>query len=107
MAEGLHHYHLRKRGVIPSDDTPHIRMIDKMIFVIGALGPILTIPQVYDVWVNHQAMGVSVISWTAYVIFDIFWVYYGVVHKERAIIFTYILWIMLNGMVALGAFIYR
>ena len=48
----------------------------------------------------------SIITWTANFLFSIVWVIYGVVHKEKSIVLTYALWILINGLIALGAFIY-
>ena len=89
MLNGFHHFHLRKRGVISSKNTKSIRVIDRFIFVVGALGPIMTIPQLYEIWVHKDARGVSLISWSSYFIFSIFWIIYGIVHKEKVIVFTY------------------
>jgi hypothetical protein len=39
--------------------------------------------------------------------FDIVWIAYGIVHREKLIVFTYCLWVVMNGLVALGAIVYR
>ncbi len=107
MHEGFHHLHQRKRAGTEIPERPAVRVMDKVMYVIGALGPIMTVPQVVKIWVDHSVEGVSAISWMSYFIFSVFWIAYGILHKEKTIIFTYCLWFILNGLVAIGALIYR
>ena len=110
MDAGLHHQHLRKRLYRNLEAFPHPnatkRILDKVIFLVGALGPLSTIPQVYVIYATRDASGVSALSWFMYLIFSVIWVIYGVVHREKAIIFTYSLWILMNSLVAYGAILY-
>ncbi len=107
---GLHHYHKRKRVHKKLEPYPHPdkfkRFMDKAIYVVAILGPIMTLPQVINIWINKNASGVSVISWSSYVILSLFWLTYGILHKEKPIIFTSVLWIILDILIAVGAVIY-
>ena len=58
------------------------------------------------VWVDKNAAGLSLFTWTAYVVSPILWLIYGIVHKEKAIIFSNILWIIVDLAVLIGAIIY-
>jgi uncharacterized protein with PQ loop repeat len=108
---GLHHYHLRKRKFEKLESYPHPelsrRIMDHLIYVVGVLGPIFTIPQVLTIYLHHDAAGVSAISWLAYFLFSIFWFIYGLMHDEKPIIIANGLGIILNGLVAIGAFMYK
>ncbi len=106
MLDGLHHYHLRKRGIVASRDTWAVKILDRLIFVVGALGPIMTLPQLYGIWVTRQAEGVSLISWSSYFVFSMIWILYGVVHKEKPIIYTYTLWFVIEGLIIIGILLY-
>lgn len=77
-----------------------------MIYVIGVFGPIMTIPQLITIWVEKNASGVSVISWSAYMVVAIFWLIYGIMHKEKPIIVTYILWLVLEILIVIGILLY-
>lgn len=107
---GLHHFHVRKRIHQRHEKYPHPnklkRFMDKAIFVIGVIGPVMTIPQVNEIWINHNAAGVSILTWTTYIFTSIFWLAYGILHKEKPIIIAYILWIILNSLVVAGALMY-
>ena len=48
--------------------------------VLGAMSVftmLMTIPQVLTIWVGQQAAGVSVLSWSAYLLSAILWFWYG------------------------------
>ena len=50
--------------------------------------------------------GISLITWLMYSVFDIPWIVYGFVHKEKPIIITYTLWFIVNMAVVIGSIIY-
>lgn len=110
---GTHnHVHLRKRAVTKKlQPYPHpffsYRLLDRATYVVAILSPLSTIPQLYTIYVNHLASGIAPISWGLYTIFNFVWLVYGIVHKEKIIIFNSVLWIIIDGLVTLGALIYR
>lgn len=108
--EPIHHYHTRKRIYHKLEEYPHPdkwkRFLDKSIYIVGAVGPIMTIPQLMKIWVEKNASGVSVISWGAYLVTAIFWLSYGIAHKEKPIIFTYSIWIVLEIFIVIGTLMY-
>ena len=110
VVEALHHYHRRKRIHQKHEPYPHPdkwkRLMDKFIYVVGVAGPILTLPQLIKIWVEKNAAGVSAISWAGFLVAAVFWLMYGILHKEKPIIFTYTLWIILDGLVVAGVLIY-
>ncbi len=80
--------------------------MDRFIYVVGVFGPLMTIPQVTKIWFEKNATGVSVISWISYLLCAIFWLIYGVMHREKPIIVTYAIWIVLDFLIVIGALIY-
>ena len=76
------------------------------IYVVGVFGPLMTIPQVIKIWGDKTAAGVSLLSWVSYLFVAVFWVVYGVMHKEKPIIVTYSTWIILEIMVVAGIILY-
>ena len=109
-SEVLHHYHTRKRIYKEYEPYPHpIKwkgLIDKIIYPIGILGPILTIPQLLEVWISKNGSGISIFTWTSWILTAIFWLAYGIIHKEKPIIFSYIGWILIDLGVVIGAILY-
>jgi uncharacterized protein with PQ loop repeat len=107
---GLHHFHTRKRIHQKHEQYPHPdkwkRFMDKAVYAVGALGPLLTVPQLIKIWIDKNAAGVSVVSWSGFILYGFFWLAYGIMHKEKPIIFTYTLWIIFQAFIVIGAVIY-
>ena len=105
-----HHLHVRKRVHNNLEQYPHPdkfkNTLDKLIYIVGFLGPILTIPQAYSIYSLKDASGVSLISWVWYLIAAIIWLVYAIVHKEKPLIFTNILWILTDIIIVVGILIY-
>lgn len=110
MVEPLHHAHRRKRIHQKHEPYPHPhkwkRFLDRIIYVVGVAGPIVTIPQITKIWIEKNATGVSLTAWTGYTIFAVIWLLYGIAHKEKPIIITYSAVIIANTFVTIGTFIY-
>src|SRR3990167_1939878 len=104
------HFHLRKRMTGDVEPYPALspwkRLLGTIVYAAGIIGPIIALPQVILVYVGQDVAGISVISWLGWAILDIPWIVYGFVHKERPIIITYTLWMIINFSVAIGAVIY-
>lgn len=106
----MHHLHKRKRIHDKNELYPHSnkfkRFMDKIIFIVGIVGPGLTIPQIIKIFSMQSAAGVSLITWLGYLIASIFWIIYGILHKDKPIIVTYCMNIIVNLGVVIGTIIY-
>jgi uncharacterized protein with PQ loop repeat len=67
---------------------------------------LMTVPQVLTIWVGHQAAGVSVVSWSAYLLSAILWFWYGLQKRDKNIYLPCVGWIGLDTAVIVGAVIY-
>ncbi len=105
-SHGLHHFHKKKSRPNHEPHPKFKKFIDKGIYAVGVFGPIMTVPQVIKIWVEQNAAGVSVVSWASYLLAAVFWLVYGIVHREKPIIFTHILWIILELLVVIGVLRY-
>lgn len=108
QTSGLHHAHVRKRSQSEQFPHPHPwkKFLDKAIIIIGLIGPIMTIPQIVKIWSEKNAAGVSALSWSAYLFTAVFWLLYGLAHKEKPIILTYGAFIVLDIFIIIGTIIY-
>ncbi len=84
-----------------------ISVVDDFGYIASAIGLIMTIPQVLTIWVDKKTDGVSAITWISYSILGIFWIYYGIVHKAKPIIFGNIVGLLLNIAVVVGLLLIR
>ena len=102
----MHHYHVRKRREPYPARTWGMRLLDACVYTAGIIGPLATIPQIIKIYSSHDALGVSLLTWSMYALFDIPWIIYAIVHRERPLIVCYVLWFLANTTVAIGALLY-
>lgn len=110
-SHGMHHFHQRRRAFTEKVKEYFVRdkiksFFDKAIYVIALLGPSMTVPQSYIIWAHKSAENVSTITWSTYIFNSLFWLAYGILHKERPIILSNILWLLVNGSIILGIILY-
>ena len=67
---------------------------------------LMTIPQVWTIWVGHQAAGVSILSWSAYLVSAVLWFWFGIQQHDKNIYLPCVGWVGLDGAVIVGAVIY-
>jgi uncharacterized protein with PQ loop repeat len=67
---------------------------------------LMTIPQVLTIWVGQQAAGVSILSWSAYLLSALLWFWFGLQKRDRNIYLPCIGWIGLDAAVIAGAVVY-
>jgi uncharacterized protein with PQ loop repeat len=66
----------------------------------------MTIPQVFTIWVHHEAGGVSILSWSAYLLSALLWFWFGVQQRDKNIYLPCVGWIALDGAVVAGILVY-
>lgn len=108
---GMQHVEARKRWFKKLERFPHPDafkgLLDRLIYVIGILTIVMTVPQIARIWIGKTAIGVSPISWVFYLTASAFWMVYGIAHKSKPIIISYVGSIIVNAFVVIGIFIYQ
>ena len=67
---------------------------------------LMTIPQVVTIWFSHQAAGVSILSWSAYLLSAVLWFWLGIQKHDKNIYLPCVGWIALDTAVIVGVVIY-
>ena len=89
-------------GADSGSDTMLRRLLGGMsIFTL-----LMTIPQVLTIWLGQQAAGVSVLSWGAYLLSALLWLWYGLQKRDKNIYLPCVGWIGLDIAVIAGTLIY-
>jgi len=89
-------------GDVSRSDTVLRRVLGGMsVFTM-----LMTIPQVLAIWVGHQAAGVSVVSWSAYLLSAVLWFWYGLKLRDKNIYLPCVGWVGLDAAVIVGAIVY-
>ena len=77
--------------------------------VLGAMSVftlLMTTPQVWTIWVNHQVAGVSVVSWSAYLLSAVLWFWYGLQKRDKNIYLPCVGWVGMDAAVVIGALVH-
>jgi hypothetical protein len=105
------HLHRRKRIHKRHAPYPHpqkgVRWLDNLVSVVSVIFPLSTLPQLYEIWVRKQTAGVSLLTWSGFLLMQIPLFVYAVVHKEKRLQVMFGLWCMLQAGVVLGILLYR
>jgi uncharacterized protein with PQ loop repeat len=80
--------------------------VDGFAYTMGVLGPAMTLVQSYKIWSTQSAASLSLITWIFYLLMAISWLIYGLTHKERLIIFSNSIWLLVHASVILGIILY-
>jgi len=110
LSNATHHYHIRKRIHLKHEPFPSPekikRVFDKLIYIFVVLSPIMNLPQLLKIWLQKDASGVSLISWTSFSFFSLVWFFYGLLHKEKPIIFMNFALMIIQAFIAVGIVLY-
>jgi uncharacterized protein with PQ loop repeat len=106
----LHHLNIRKRIHQKHEPFPHPdrfkRFIDYSVVAIGFLTTVLTVPQVMKIWIEQNVSGVSPITWASFLLYSVFFLIYGIIHKARNIIIIYSVWTFFDFIIVLGVLLH-
>lgn len=104
------HKRMRNKGTADLKSYPSgnkwISFLDKFLVMVAIVAPLMTLPQIVKIFTERNASSISLFTWLMYTIFDLPWIVYGIVHKEKPIIITYTLWALVNSMVIVGYIIF-
>lgn len=90
----------------PSAQALSDTAMSKLLAAMSIFTMLMTIPQVLTIWVGQQAAGVSVLSWSAYLVSAVLWFAHGLQQRDKNIYLACIGWIVLDIAVIAGALMY-
>ncbi len=90
-----HQEHARKRDPF-----------DALIYPLGLLAPILTIPQVLKVWAQKNASSMSMFTWAGYVACSLVWIAYGIKKRDKPIVILNGMWLVIDLLMVLAIILY-
>ena len=101
------HIHQRKRIHEKHEPYPHpdpnIRRLDQIVMVVSFIYPLTAIPQILKIWSTQDASGISLITWSLWLVLAMPMLAYGIAHKTKPLIFMYSLWIIMHAIIILSA----
>jgi uncharacterized protein with PQ loop repeat len=78
-------------------------LLEKVLPALSVFTMLMTVPQVWTIWVNGNAKGVSLLSWGAYLLAACLWFFYGLQKGDKTIYLACVGWVILDGAVVAGA----
>ena len=75
--------------------------LDRIVLVISVLYPLSAVPQIIDVFAG-RAQGVSIISWSIFLVCAGFFLLYGIRRKVLPMIVSNSLWVIMDILVIIG-----
>lgn len=84
----------------PHKKTGHF--LEKLVYPVSLISPIMTVPQAYEIWVKKSVAGVSLATWGAYAVVSFMWLIYGTVHKEKPLAIANFLLFILDCSIVIG-----
>lgn len=103
---GLRHKHERTPEHRTHAKTRYVVFLDRLTFVVGILGPFTVLPQIYTIFASHSAAGVSLTTWTLMFIVTFPWILYGMAHRDKTLVVSFVLWEVVNLLVIVGILLY-
>jgi MtN3 and saliva related transmembrane protein len=80
--------------------------MDKIVYVAAIITPLMTIPQFYKIWFEAETLGVSLLTWIAYLAVAVIFAAYGYLHKEKPIIIMYVSLAIIEALIVVGLLLY-
>jgi uncharacterized protein with PQ loop repeat len=80
--------------------------VDKVVYVAAFAEPASANPQVLAIYTAKTAAGISLFTWSAYLTFSLIWLWYGIVHKQKALIIASVLFAVSEVLVIIGGILY-
>jgi uncharacterized protein with PQ loop repeat len=93
--------------IAPAAPAGSETLVRRLLGGMSVFTLIMTVPQVLTIWVGQKAAGVSVWSWSAYLLSAVLWLWFGLHKRDKNIYLPCIGWILLDCAVIAGALIYK
>ena len=87
-------------------EDAHQSLMNRALGVMSLVTMLMTIPQVWVIWVEQQAAGVSLLSWSAYLASAALWFWHGLQQRDKNIYLACLGWFALDAAVIAGVLLY-
>jgi uncharacterized protein with PQ loop repeat len=81
--------------------------LERALNIVSMFTLVMTVPQVLSIWIHHTVAGVSLLSWSSYLIAALLWMIHGVRKRDRSIYLPCIGWIILDLAIVIGLITFR
>jgi uncharacterized protein with PQ loop repeat len=90
--------------------TPEVKkpgFLEWLIMFVAIAEPLMTLPQIIQIWTTRDIHGVSLATWGLYIFASFIWLIYGVKIRNNALIVTGAMWVLVESTVVVGILTFR
>ena len=104
----LEHHHKRLlESINPfAKKDPWKNFLDTLVYPVGLLGPFALIPQVAQIWIQKNTVGIAISTWSMFICISFFWILYGNAHKAKNIQITSTISFSMYALIIIGYVLY-
>lgn len=81
-------------------------LLDGLVTIMAVVGPLLGLPQVFEIFAGQDASGVSLAAWLGFTFYTLVFLSYGIVYKLKPVIVAQSLWLCIYILVISGILLY-
>ncbi len=86
-------------------DSARVSGLERVLGGMSAVTLLMTLPQVFTVWIRGDARGVSLASWITYLLVACLWFVHGVRKRDKTIYVACVGWILLDAAIVIGVLV--
>jgi uncharacterized protein with PQ loop repeat len=99
MSYELRHTIKRNASNAPTESSFLKRTLDKIAYPVALIVPLSSLDQALSIWQEKSAVGVSIVLWVMLFMTSSFWIFYGIIHRERVILFGHLALVCISGLI--------
>ena len=69
-----------------------MKWLENLVGVIAVIYPLSAIPQIIGIWMNKNVEGVSLLTWSSFLVLTIPLIAYAIIKKDRRLTIMWSLW---------------
>jgi uncharacterized protein with PQ loop repeat len=94
-------------GIDQPRASPPVGGLEKVLRLFSVVTMLMTVPQIWTIWVEGNVSGVSLPTWGTYLLSAFLWFVYGLQRNDKTIYVACIGWIILDAAIVAGVLVYR
>jgi uncharacterized protein with PQ loop repeat len=80
--------------------------LERVLRALSVITMLMTVPQVLTIWIDGNAGGVSILSWSAYLLSACLWLVYGLQKHDKTIYLACLGWVALDAAIVAGVIVH-
>ncbi|MBS3113205.1 hypothetical protein J4418_03930 [Candidatus Woesearchaeota archaeon] len=72
----------------------YLKSLDKLVAWSAFLYPLTALPQLYEIWINKNINGVSLLSWSLFLVFTLLLLLHSIARNDKNLIIMWLSWIV-------------